>query len=81
MPTELSQPAPCINGRYLTPGTEVSITGQRGRFRYIDCQTAKSGALVLNFVGGTSGHEKLRSFHPDRVKTVHRKRVTRGNTP
>jgi hypothetical protein len=55
----------------LTPGTEVSITNQRGRFRFVNAQTTSQGKLVLNFIGGSSGHE--------RVKRVHRIARTRAN--
>jgi hypothetical protein len=63
----------------LTPGTEVSITNQRGRFRFVNAQTTSQGKLVLNFIGGSSGHEAFRSFYPERVKRVHRIARTRAN--
>lgn len=67
------------NGRHLVPGTEVSIRGERGRFRFISAQETKAGLTVLNFVGGSSGHEAFRSFYPERVRRVHRLNRTRAN--
>lgn len=67
------------NGRHLVPGTEVSIRGERGRFRFINAQETKAGLTVLNFVGGPSGHEVFRSFYPERVRRVHRLNRTRAN--
>lgn len=62
-----------VNGRWLEPGAEVSISGERGRFRYIKLSTTSDGRVVLDFIGGRSNHEVLRSFYPDRVRTVHYK--------
>lgn len=67
------------NGRELVPGTEVSIKGKRGRFRFVKESTTSEGKTVLDFVGGTTGHEQWHSFYPDRVKTVHRVNRTRAN--
>ena len=63
----------------LTPGTEVSIRGERGRFRYVDRRVTAAGRTVLNFIGGPTGHEAFRSFYPERVRTVHRIARTRAN--
>lgn len=65
--------------RKLTEGTEVSITGERGRFRYTGESTTSTGKLVYHFVGGVSGHEQMRSFYPSRIKRVHRIPRTRAN--
>ena len=64
-----------INGRFLNVDGEVSIHGERGRFRYTGFSRASDGKLVLHFVGGAVGHEKMRAFHPDKVKTVHNVRT------
>jgi aspartate 1-decarboxylase len=67
-----------VHRRHLTPGTEVKIEGVRGRFRFqryvVNEQT---GAEWIDVYGGTAGHETIRSFRPDRVSTVHRKKVMR----
>jgi hypothetical protein len=34
---------------------------------------SSDGKVVLNFVGGSTNHEMLRSFYPERVQTVHTK--------
>jgi hypothetical protein len=61
-----------VNGRHIKPGTEVSISRERGRFRFINATMTSQGQLVLNFVGGAPGREALRSFYPERVRRVHR---------
>lgn len=67
------------NGRHLVPGTEVSIRGERGRFRFQNARITSTGKTVLNFVGGAAGHEVFRSFYPERVRRVHRLNRTRAN--
>jgi hypothetical protein len=61
-----------VNGRQLTPGTEVSIRGERGRFRFLRRVTMASGRECLDFWGGPTGCCQWRSFYPERVRTVHR---------
>ena len=68
-----------VHGRDLQPGTEVSISGERGRFRFIRATTTSAHRVVLDFIGGQPGHECWRSFYPERVKTVHRLNRVRGN--
>lgn len=69
-----------VHGRELHPGsTEVSITGERGRFRFMRATTTSSDRVVFDFIGGTAGHECWRSFYPERIKTVHRIGRTRKN--
>lgn len=65
-----------VNGRHLTPGTEVSIRGERGRFRFLKRVTRDSGAEWLDFWGGPKKCEQWRSFRADRVKRVHRINTT-----
>ncbi|AXH46879.1 hypothetical protein I5G67_gp041 [Mycobacterium phage Aminay] len=67
-----------INGRQLARGTEVSIRGQRGRYRFLYGERTDEGKVVLHFMGGPAGRERLRSFYPERVKTVHRVERTRA---
>jgi hypothetical protein len=66
-----------VCGQVLTPGTMVSISGSRGRFRYIRSTTTSEGKTVLDFIGGTSGHDVWRSFYPERVRRVHNTPVRR----
>jgi hypothetical protein len=60
------------NGRHITPGTEVSIRGERGRFRFIKRVVRDSGKEWLDFWGGPKGAENWRSFSADQVRRVHR---------
>lgn len=60
-----------VNGRWLNIGSEVTIAGERGRFRYTGFSHTSEQKLVLHFVGGANGHEMMRSFYPERVKTIH----------
>lgn len=70
-----------VNGRHVIKGTELSIKGEGGRFRFIkyvyntavDCEW-------IDVVGGRKGVSQFRAFRPDRVKTVHWKNKTRENT-
>ncbi|WNN93706.1 hypothetical protein SEA_CALLINALLBARBZ_56 [Arthrobacter phage CallinAllBarbz] len=71
--------AATVNGRHLAPTTEVSIRGERGRFRFMRAVTSPSGAEWLDFWGGPKGAEQWRSFYPERVRRVHRlKRTGQG---
>jgi len=76
-----------VNGRTMTPGTEVSIQVQNGeglwrkipgRYRFVKRVTTDK-ASWLDFVGGKDGHAAFRSFSEDQVKTVHRISKTREN--
>ena len=68
-----------VNQRRLTPGTEVSISGKRGRFRFVSASVTSEGRTVLNFVGGKANRVMMRSFYPEQVKRVHRLNNTREN--
>lgn len=61
------------NGRAVEKGTEVSITGEPGRFVFLRHVERPSGVAwidVLETYRGTP--QGYRSFRPDRIKTVHR---------
>jgi hypothetical protein len=66
-----------FNGRWLRPGVEVSIKGERGRFRFHHLVTAGNGDTYVTVWGGPSGHGSWRSFAPDRIKAVHAKEKMR----
>lgn len=66
-----------VNGRVLTPGTEVSIRGERGRFRFQCHVRTEAGTEWLDFIGGSKGVVMFRAFHEDRVRTVHYKKKLR----
>lgn len=61
-----------INGRHVHPGTELSVRGERGRFRFVKhvINTA-NGAEWISVIGGPQGAESWRDFRPGRVRTVH----------
>ncbi|WNM74158.1 hypothetical protein SEA_NERGAL_67 [Mycobacterium Phage Nergal] len=64
------QPEVKVNGRVLAPGTEVSITGQRGRFRFLRSATTSEGRITCDFTSQRTG--LWRSFYAEQIKTVHR---------
>ena len=68
-----------LNGRTVTPGHELSITGERGRFRFQKhvINTA-NGAEWISVIGGPAGCTAFRDFRPGRVRTVHRERTSRS---
>ena len=57
-----------INNKIVTPGTELSIRGERGRFKFLK--------HVINseheWIDVLSANNQFRSFPLDKVKTVHR---------
>lgn len=59
-----------INGRIVTPGTELSIRGERGRMRFIKKVTRPERGVEWIDVADGQGH--IRSFRPERVRRVHR---------
>lgn len=63
-----------VNGRWMNIDADVTITGERGKFKYKGYSTTSEGKTVLNFHGGPPGRERMRFFYPDRVKTVHNKK-------
>ena len=61
-----------INGRHMSPGTEFSVRGERGRFRFKCARVDEHGALRwITGIGGPAGHKTFRSFGPDRTFVVH----------
>jgi len=67
------------NGRRITPGTELSFKGVKGRFKFHRMVTLDDGRSWIDVFGGPENHEMLRSFGLDRIKTVHRIEKKRGN--
>ncbi len=68
-----------INGRNVTPGTELKISGERGRFRFMQLVTNHNGVVWIDVWGGPKGSENCRSFRLDRVRRVHYKNQTIEN--
>lgn len=67
-----------IHGRNVTPGTELKIAGERGRFRFVK-QVTNGEKQWIDVWGGPKGAECMRSFKLDRVKRVHYKNQTVKN--
>ena len=64
-----------INRRHVEPGTELSIRGERGRFRFIEYRRAVVDGKPSDWItvyGGPANKPACRSFSPTRVTTVHR---------
>lgn len=59
-----------IHGRIVTPGTELSIKGERGRMRFIKQVTRPERGYQWIDVADPQG--QIRSFYLDRVRRVHR---------
>ena len=72
-----------VNGRIVRPGTEVSVTGEPGRFRFVKKVTTDSGKTWVDLIGPIPrnplrARSAWRSFRPERIRTVHRTTRTRG---
>lgn len=67
-----------LNGRILKRGTEFSVKGEKGRFRFI-AHVVTDKTEWIDCVGGQKGYEMLRAFSPSRVRRVHVKQMTRLN--
>lgn len=65
------------NGRWLTPGTEFSVRGESGRFRFLYATVKADGTTWVDAIGGRKGEPAWRSFYPEQIKTVHRIARTR----
>lgn len=59
------------HGRVVTPGRVLSVTQAKGLFRFVRHVTRADGQQWIDVVGGKPGHETVRSFRPEHVKTVH----------
>jgi hypothetical protein len=67
-----------INNRHVTKDTELKISGERGRFRFM--RHVKNGDIEwIDVYGGKKGAEAFRSFREERVRTVHYKNQTGKN--
>ena len=64
--------------RIVTPGVELSIRGERGRFRFRQHVTTRGGIEWIDVIGGPAGRDAFRSFRPEQVRTVH---ITRKARP
>jgi len=64
-----------INGRYVEPGTELKIKGERGRFRFIK-HVLTATAEWIDVWGGPKHAQQWRSFRTEKVARVHYKNTT-----
>lgn len=67
------------SGRILTPGTELSIRGERGRFRFVKHVKRPNGVEWIDVWGGRGNVESFRSFRPEAIRRVHRIERTAKN--
>lgn len=58
-----------LHGRRVVRGQELSVTGIRGRARFLSEATTTAGKRWWDII---TADERARSIRPDRVKTVHR---------
>lgn len=68
-----------INGRNVVAGTELSITSERGRFKFVK-HVQTPTAEWIDVIGGPERYKVFRSFRTDRVKRVHWKNRMREST-
>lgn len=66
------------SGRWLRPGVEFSVYGERGRFRFLD-HVVNGEVQWIGAIGGTKGVRMHRSFRPSAVKKVFVKRQIMTN--
>jgi hypothetical protein len=67
-----------VNGRTVSVGTELSIKGESGRFRFMKHVKTQTSEWI-DVVGGKKGYSTCRSFRVSQVKTVHWKNRTDKN--
>jgi hypothetical protein len=61
------------NGRHVAPGTELSVRGERGRYRFLAHVYTEAGCEWIDTYGGPPNREAFRSFSLARITTVHAK--------
>jgi hypothetical protein len=65
-----------VNGRHVTPGTELSIDGGDGRYLFTKYVETAAGR---RWIDAKDSEGRFVSFKVDRVGTVHRINRTRAN--
>lgn len=74
---EISYEYQSHTGRHMAQGTEFSVTGEPGRFRFLYHVRTPDGTEWISCVGGRGasstkeGVQMWRSFRPNRIKRVH----------
>lgn len=62
-----------LHNRNVAPGTELSIKGERGRFRFVKLvERPQRGIAWIDVWGGPKAAPHLRSFRPEQIRSVHR---------
>ena len=70
-----------VRGQVLTPGRELRVRGERGRFRFVrHVRNVHLDTEWIDVYGGPAGHETLRSFRPEWVTRVLRTQTMRPTT-
>jgi len=77
----IRSPSYMANGRHIDQTTELSIQGERGRFRFVQhVHNPTSNTEWIDVVGAKKGVTGIRSFRPDKIKRVHYKKKLRPKT-
>lgn len=67
-----------VHNRHLVRGTELSIQGERGRFKFVQhVHNPELDVEWVDVIGGKRGVKEFRSFRPERIKRVHYKKKLR----
>lgn len=66
-----------VNGRWLRPGTEFKVKGERGRMRFVRHVEYIGGNV--SWVDCFDKNKQFRSFRKDRITRIHSKNQTREN--
>jgi hypothetical protein len=67
------------NGRHIVKGTELSIQGERGRFKFVQhVYNPRIDVEWIDVIGGKLGVKEFRSFRPTQIKRVHYKNKIRS---
>jgi hypothetical protein len=66
------------NGRHIEKGTELSIQGERGRFKFVQhVYNPRLDVEWIDVIGGKMGVKEFRAFRPTQIKRVHYKNKIR----
>jgi Na+-transporting NADH:ubiquinone oxidoreductase subunit NqrF len=60
-----------IHNRVVEQGTELSVNGESGRFKFLYVNESDGSITVY---GGKNGYGMFRSFAVDRIRRVHTKK-------
>lgn len=66
------------NGRWMRPGTEITVEGVKGRCRFV--RHVRNLNSDSEWIECFSMDKHFRAFRPERIKTVHHTVRTRENS-